>query len=214
MFYTIYKITNVLNQKYYIGMHKTKKLDDGYMGSGKLIRKAIKKYGIENFRKEILHVFNNELDMRNKEKELVVLSENSYNLLEGGHGGFGYINLNNLRVQRHFTQEDVKKGNRYLIENEIVKKNHQEGKMKHTYFVSGSDNHKKIIQSANSEESIIKKKITFQKNNHQKGLKNSQYGTWWMTNGQVNKKIKKQEVDKFIELGYYQGRKIVVGTQI
>ena len=92
MFYTIYKITNKLNNKYYIGMHKTNNLNDDYMGSGKLIRRAIKKYGVENFHKETLHVFDNEIDMHNKEKELVVLNEMSYNLCDGGKGGFGYLN--------------------------------------------------------------------------------------------------------------------------
>lgn len=84
MFYTIYKITNKLNNKYYIGMHKTNNLNDDYMGSGKLIRRAIKKHGVENFHKETLHVFDNEIDMHNKEKELVVLNEMSYNLCDGG----------------------------------------------------------------------------------------------------------------------------------
>lgn len=96
MFYTIYKITNTINDRYYIGMHKTQELDDGYMGSGKLIRKAIQKYGISSFRKEILFVFDNEDDMRNKERELVVLDEMSYNLCDGGKGGFGYINRSNI----------------------------------------------------------------------------------------------------------------------
>lgn len=96
MYYTIYKITNKLNQKFYIGKHQTKDLNDGYMGSGKLLKAAYKKHGIENFSKEILHVFENEEEMNAKEKELVIISEQSYNLCEGGKGGFSYINKNSL----------------------------------------------------------------------------------------------------------------------
>lgn len=92
MFYTIYKITNNLNGKYYIGKHQTKNLNDGYMGSGKLLKRAIKKYGIENFSKEIMFVYKTENEMNIKEKELVTLDESNYNLCPGGHGGFGYVN--------------------------------------------------------------------------------------------------------------------------
>ena len=91
MLYTIYKVVNVVNDKFYIGKHQTKDLNDGYMGSGKAIRAAIKQYGIESFTKEILFVFDNEAEMNAKEKELVtenlVNDSKSYNLGIGGEGG-------------------------------------------------------------------------------------------------------------------------------
>jgi hypothetical protein len=96
MFYTIYKITNLINNKYYIGKHQTKKLDDDYMGSGNLLKRAITKYSLENFKKEILHIFDNEEEMNAKEKELVVICEESYNLCDGGKGGFSYINRSDI----------------------------------------------------------------------------------------------------------------------
>ena len=83
-YFTVYKITNKINDKYYIGKHQTKDLDDDYFGSGKLIKAAIKKYGIENFKKEILFVFETEDEMNAKEAELVteelIASGSVYNL--------------------------------------------------------------------------------------------------------------------------------------
>lgn len=100
IYYTIYQTTCVVNNKIYIGKHQTTNLDDGYFGSGKLLNRAIKKYGKQNFKKEILFIYDNEDEMNKKEKELVneifILNVNNYNLCIGGKGGFGYINENNL----------------------------------------------------------------------------------------------------------------------
>lgn len=92
MKYIVYKIVNNVNGKFYIGVHKTNNVDDSYFGSGLAIKRAIEKYGKECFTKHILHIFDNPKEAFDKEKELVVLSESSYNLKEGGCGGFDYIN--------------------------------------------------------------------------------------------------------------------------
>ena len=70
-FYGIYKITNLLNGKMYIGKHKTSDIDDGYMGSGKIIKRAIKKYGVDNFRKEWLMFCEDEEEMEYMERVYV-----------------------------------------------------------------------------------------------------------------------------------------------
>ena len=91
--YYIYRITNKINGKTYIGQHKYNRLNDNYMGSGKILKQAIKKHGIENFKKEIL-VFNVSLkehaDLLEKtfiasEREKVGI-ENCYNIADGGGG--------------------------------------------------------------------------------------------------------------------------------
>lgn len=115
MHYIIYKTTNKIDGKIYIGKHKTKNLSDNYMGSGKKLNLAIKKHGLENFEKEILFVFDNEEDMNSKEAELVtkefVEEDTNYNLCPGGNGGFGYINSTglNLRTGMIHSEESRKK---------------------------------------------------------------------------------------------------------
>jgi hypothetical protein len=69
-YHYVYKITNTINQKIYIGKHTTKNLNDKYMGSGKIIRNAINKYGIDNFIKEYISFHRSSKEAYITEKKL------------------------------------------------------------------------------------------------------------------------------------------------
>ena len=88
----LYRITNKLNHKIYIGCHATDNLDDGYLGSGKAIKNAVNKYGPDNFEKTILEFFD-DMDSMFKAEASVVTREfisqaDNYNIAEGGKGGY------------------------------------------------------------------------------------------------------------------------------
>ena len=111
----IYKITNQINNKIYIGKHSTDNLDDGYMGSGILIKKAIQKYGIENFTKEYLAFCNSE-EKLNLFERFYIKKFNSrevgYNLTDGGDGSLGRYCTKETRTKigeahkgKHHTEE-------------------------------------------------------------------------------------------------------------
>lgn len=90
IYYTVYKTTNKLNSKFYIGAHKTENLEDNYLGSGDLLYKAIQKHGPDVFYKEVLYFLSSEEEMFNKEKETIkefIGNSLCYNLSEGGRGG-------------------------------------------------------------------------------------------------------------------------------
>lgn len=86
----IYKITNIINSKWYIG--KTNGRDPNYMGSGKLLKLAYTKYGRDNFNKEILETCTTEEELNIRESHWISITNAatdpmSYNLVDGGTGG-------------------------------------------------------------------------------------------------------------------------------
>ena len=106
-FYYVYQITNLINGKIYVGMHVSYSLDDTYMGSGKIIKQAIAKYGLENFKKTILFEGASLEEIAAKEAEIVtsefIQRDDTYNLKEGGIGGFSpeacYLGAEALKQQ-------------------------------------------------------------------------------------------------------------------
>jgi len=182
-YHFLYKTTNLVNGKYYYGMHSTNNLKDGYLGSGKYLWYAIKKYGKENFYIEILKFFETREALIEAEKKLVTVVEvnnsNCMNLKPGGKGGF----KDSKHREAFVNSIPVDKKREYAF------KRHKQG-----VFGFKGKNHK--------PETIEKMKLHKGK---QAKEKNSQFGTKWITNEIENKKIK---VTDQIPEGWRAGRKI------
>jgi group I intron endonuclease len=210
-YHYLYKTTNLINGKFYIGMHSTDNLEDGYLGSGKRLRHSLNKYGKENFKFEILEFFKTRTILKNKEKDLVneeILKDPlCMNMVVGGGGGFISV-----EVQKKRSFSANKKLN-YLLSNDEnfrkdwlekvslgLKKAYKDGKhigWKYSYDWVGKHH---------SEET--KKKMSDTKKGMYDGELHPQYGSCWITKNGVNKKIKKEEIDFFINDGWVRGRKV------
>ena len=221
MYYLIYKITNTINNKIYIGKHQTDNKDDDYMGSGKILKRAIEKYGIDKFKKEILFECNSLEEMNVKEAEIVndefITRLDTYNVKLGGQGGFDYINTKTSWNGFKYLNKNKlnNNANQYLIAATKIKKDKlyaqdfslkvQQGLEK--YIKNGGKlNH--WLDKKHTEET--KAKIGKAKSIKQKGENNSNFGKCWIYNEELkeNKSIKKEDLDQWLEKGWKKGRKM------
>ena len=108
-YHYFYKITNLINNHFYYGVHNTNDLNDGYMGSGSRLHIAYQKYGIENFKKEIIKFFDTSKEAFDYESEIVneELTNNNdcYNIQLGGRNGWNYLTKNKIVVKYKNTEE-------------------------------------------------------------------------------------------------------------
>lgn len=201
-YYTVYKITNKTSGKYYIGKHQTNDLNDEYMGSGTLIKEAIKLEGRNNFIKEILFVFDNPKEMDNKEHELVEITENTYNQIEGGSlspfqtkqiAQIGRKNADKAIIKKYGMLPGQLPQARKKA-SEIFKKLHKEGKIKQ--FDWTGRKHKEETKRKIGEKNSLK----------YKGSGNPNYNKQWITNGLENRLISKNDS---IPIGFIKGRRSI-----
>lgn len=256
-YHYFYKITNTINNHFYYGVHNTDNLNDGYMGSGKRLHYAYRKYGMENFKKEILKFFNSKEEAYEYESEIVnenmINNPECYNIVTGGKGSFPKEcnDSNKIRVRDIndncfvTTKNDprwingeltgITKG-KFVFRNKITKEiksldissvdltiwehiitNTVNVKDKYGNYLNVSKYDPRYLSGEltviwkdkkHTEETKQKMSLTHKKNQHQKGEKNSQFGTCWIHNDKENKKIKKEELNKYCDLGWIKGRKM------
>jgi hypothetical protein len=208
LYHFIYKTTNLLSGRYYIGMHSTDNLEDGYLGSGYLISRAIKKHGKENFSRVILEFCSSREELKKRESEIVTLSEiakkECMNLQVGGGGGFS------SEEHRKKFFETVN----YEASHKIIKwlRENDEDWYKE-YCKKISDSHKRInFNHANFKNKKHTNETKSNLSNSMKGKydgdKNPSYGTCWITKEDSNKKIKVELLVEYESNGWCKGRKI------
>ena len=218
--YLVYKITNLINGKIYIGQHETYDPNDDYMGSGNLIKRAIKKYGVENFKKEILFDFETEEEMNAKEKELVnesfVEREDTYNLVLGGRGSWKHCcgekhnNLHNCRRTGFLQALDAGIN---LNAKRLAEMTEKEKKEYFAKISEGVKRHYKEFGShwqgkKHSQETINKMCEIHAMNKHQQGEKNSNFGKHWYMNPATGESKSFGDKDNIPE-GWIRGRKVI-----
>lgn len=202
----LYKTTCLVTGRYYIGIHSTNDLEDGYMGSGRRLRASIRKHGEENHKKEILEFFETRELLIEAEKtaitEDMIGDPMCMNLMGGGTGGFiSEEHYNKLKIKSSEYQKEKWKDLKYRekitsLSLERLIESHKKGKIKYDTFTG----------KKHTEET--KKKMSEAKKGKGTGKNNSQYGTMWITKDGINKKIKKEELNTFISQGWEKGRKL------
>ena len=206
-YYTIDKITHRPTGKFYIGRHQTSDLNDGYMGSGSYIRAALQKYPPDQFNKEYLYIFYDPYYMYLYEEAIVTekfcARDDTYNIAPGGFGGgFQYINDNGLNTYDGKSDLDKSK---LVLAREKLKHLRKDQPWSDRYSKSMSESLKgnqSFLGKSHTEETKLK--IGKASSKHQAGTGNSQFGSMWITNGDITRKIKKCDQ---IPVGWRQGRK-------
>ena len=212
-YHFIYKTTNLLSGRYYIGMHSTDDLNDGYLGSGTYLKRSITKHGKENHSIEILEFLNSREELAAREREIVSLQEiakkECMNLKVGGEGGFtveqakkGRQTTDKVLEEKHGKDFRVIIGKQYYENLSEEQRQERNALIVRRLKEVGFD-HANFKGKKHSEETLNRMREV--KVGHGKGDKNSQFGKRWITNEVENKKINKTDL---IPEGWRLGRKI------
>ena len=200
-FHYIYKITR-FDGKYYIGMHSTDDLEDGYFGSGKLLWHSINYHGIEAHTKAIIEFLPSRQELRARERELVneeIMNDPlCMNLKLGGEGGWDHITPEQQAIGR---LKGAVVGGR--VSGKLYGKLNQV-KANQTRIANGN----MLSFAGRTHSDVTKQKMKMSAEGKQNGERNSQFGTCWVCNFDGPRKIQLTELSKYLEQGFVRGRKL------
>lgn len=217
MYYYVYQITNLVNNKIYVGKHKSAKhpTENGYYGSGKQITAAIKKYGKENFKKEVLCYCSSLEEMADKEAEVVtedfVKRPDTYNMHKGGPGGWDHYNGSKEHSEnsRKGGKKSAKRLNDFIAEQ---KANNTEW-WQNWYATVVEQNRAKNSNGWSNFTPDEYEQRRKQASNSAIGEGNSQFGKIWISNV-LTKEIKRITIKDTIPQGWVRGKKGHVPTKL
>lgn len=234
MYGYIYLTTNLVNNKKYVGMHKSAYFDPDYKGSGKILWQAIRKYGWENFKVELLVECETPEDLyKSEESEIkvrdAVSSPEYYNIKQGGNGGW---KINGVSIKKGVKISDQARLN--------TSRAHQGVKLSLSHCKSISDSLKGDNNPLRGEGSeVARQNLSLAMRGNQNGkdhvwITNGtenrrillgekipegfwrgqtnpgflQYNYRWMTKDCKNKRVREDEVNLYLSKGYVIGRYI------
>jgi len=203
----VYETTNLKNGKFYIGVHETYNIDDGYLGSGKVLRNSIHYHGKENFKREVLEFCENKKQMYEKEKEIVteelIKNQKCMNLVLGG---IGFINDKKHRKISRLGGKAYGEKLKNNIEfrdkiSKIRSLKAREGHEKGSYV---NKNYATFLNKKHTKKT--KQKMIKSHTGKGIGSTNSQYNTCWITNGISSRKINLDELNNYLKNDWVRGR--------
>lgn len=206
-YHYIYKTIDTRNGNFYIGMHSTDDLNDGYVGSGTRLKKLIYKYGKDIFSMEILEFLPDRESLKKREAEIVnsdlLLEDKCMNLKVGGEGGF--INDEHMIKCSKAGGEASKKSGKSAERLRWLWENDEQWALLNKQRKSKSLKGRKATFKNRHHTEETKKLMSLKASSHT-GEQNSQFNTCWITKDGVNKKIKNEDFIQYSNDGWIKGR--------
>lgn len=223
----VYKTTNNINGNYYYGVHLTDDLNDGYLGSGLILKRAINEYGKSNFTREIIQYFSEPKDAFRLEAEIVtpelINDPHCYNIAVGGHGGYTICGFTEEQRKEHSNKIAEAQQNSSKFKSRDLHWD-PERRKRHSIKMSGENNpmygknaedymtpdaikaKREKVSGLNSSSKRPEVREKMSKSRKGKKANCSTKGLKWINNGICERYIHQQELQIYINNGWETGR--------